>query len=187
MPKPCACCQCRLIIPQKCRSKIPQFRGPIQGRASWFCCIFRGGRPRRLGAGGGEMALAGAGSHLAPGVTFKALDRIAYAIGDLAAAAALNRAGRVNSPWTRRVRRPPPDHTRAPLAHNSTSPATRFCCSKKAKSRFCTQDVRSPRWRLFQRRFRCRPQLSQVLRSGSFRYWIGLTIKRNTSTRPIHV
>ena len=72
------------------------------------------------------------------------------------------------------MRCPPPDHTRAPLAHNSTGPATRFCCSKKAKDRSCTHDVRRPRWRLFQCRFRCRLQLSQVLRSGSFRYWIRL-------------
>ena len=39
-------------------------------------------------------SLTDAGGHLAPGVTFEALDRIAYAISDLAAAAALNRARR---------------------------------------------------------------------------------------------
>ena len=39
-------------------------------------------------------SLTDAGSHLAPGGTFEALDRIAYAISDLAAAAALNRSRR---------------------------------------------------------------------------------------------
>ena len=54
-PKAAECCQCRMKIPQKCRSKIPQFGTSVHGRASVFGCFFLGGRPRRLGAGGGEM------------------------------------------------------------------------------------------------------------------------------------
>ena len=48
-------CQYRLKIPQKCRSKIPQFWRSVQGRASAAFRLFPGGRPRRLGGGGGAM------------------------------------------------------------------------------------------------------------------------------------
>lgn len=50
-----AICDCRMKIPQKCRTKIPLLGSAISRVTAWAAPFFRG-LPRRLGAGGGVMA-----------------------------------------------------------------------------------------------------------------------------------